>query len=34
MLFYEQPEELKALGYPGPERTRYLTVIQTEVKAP
>jgi hypothetical protein len=34
MLFYEEPEELKALGYPGPERTRYLTILQApEVKA-
>jgi hypothetical protein len=28
MLFYEQPEELLALGYPGPARTRYLTVVK------
>jgi hypothetical protein len=26
MVYFEQPEELASLGYPGPQRTRYLTV--------
>ncbi len=26
LAYFEQPEELAALGYPGPERKRYLTV--------
>jgi hypothetical protein len=30
MIFYEQPDELRALGYPGPERTRYLSVLPSE----
>jgi hypothetical protein len=27
MLFYEDEEELRGLGYPGPERKRYLNVL-------
>ena len=27
MLFYEDEGELKGLGYPGPERKRYLNVL-------
>jgi hypothetical protein len=28
MLFYEDPDELEALGYPGPERKRYLRLAR------
>jgi hypothetical protein len=28
MLFYEDPDELKALGYPGSERKRYLRLAR------
>ena len=28
MLFYEDPDELKALGYPGNERKRYLRLAR------
>lgn len=28
MLFYEDPDELKSLGYPGPERKRYLRLAR------
>lgn len=27
MIFYEDEEELRGLGYPGPERKRYLNVL-------
>ncbi len=27
LVYFEEPEQLKALGYPGPERKRYLTVL-------
>jgi hypothetical protein len=27
MLFYEDDKELAGLGYPGPERRRYLNVL-------
>ena len=29
MLFFEEPSELKALGYPGDDRKRYLTVAKS-----
>jgi len=29
MVFFEEPEELAVLGYPGPARTRYLTVVSS-----
>jgi hypothetical protein len=28
MLYYEDEEELRALGYPGPERKRYLRLLK------
>jgi hypothetical protein len=28
MVFFEEPSELLALGYPGPARTRYLSVVK------
>jgi hypothetical protein len=29
IVYFERPEELAALGYPGPERKRYLSVVTT-----
>jgi hypothetical protein len=27
LVYFEEPEELRALGYPGPERTRYRSLL-------
>jgi hypothetical protein len=32
MLFYEDEDELRGLGYPGPERKRYLNVLPAATK--
>ena len=33
MLFYEDESELKGLGYPGPERKRYLNVLPAPARS-